>query len=234
MQRAVLELDYLFEYIDDLLRLQSKAVDRHNHKGVLGDAREEFIHSEIKLRIDDFASRLHKGEIFCKDKEYGQHDIILRKKGSINPSLGRQVRIDTSDCAAVIEVKTNAKLTEIRDFEEKSKQLKQRIPSLICGMFCYKISGKTSTVLNRAGFKFDREYQVFEPNLDKKVYENIDFILCLDDQIENNGVDHAKADITYSKGFFLKKDQKTYQLHHAAPFSKLLFQELKRADELNL
>ncbi len=100
-------------------------------------------------------------------------------------------------------------------------------------MFCYKISGKTSTVLDRAGFKFDREYQVFEPNLDKKQYENIDFILCLDDQIEINGVDHDKANITYSKGFFLKKSKEVYQLHHAAPLSKLLFQELKRADEQN-
>lgn len=227
-------MDYLFEYIDELLRLQSRAVDRYNHKGVLGDAREEFVHSEIKLRIDDLANRLHKGEIFCKDKEYGQHDIILRKKDSINPSVGGQVRINTHDCSAVIEVKTNAKLTEIRDFEEKSKQLKKSVPSLICGMFCYKIRGKTSTVLDRAGFKFDREYQLFEPNLDKKQYENIDFILCLDDQIEINGVDHAKADITYSKGFFLKKDKEAYQLYHAAPFSKLLFQELKRADELNL
>jgi len=231
----VLEVDYLFEYIDDLLRLQSRAVDRYNHKGVLGDAREEFVHSEIKLRIDDLATRLHKGEIFCKDKEYGQHDIILRKKDTLNLSVGGQVRINTHDCAAVIEVKTNAKLTEIRDFEEKSKQLKKSVPNLICGMFCYKIKGKTSTVLDRAGFKFDREYQVFEPNLDKKVYENIDFILCLDDQIEVNGFDdHDKANITYSKGFFLKKGKETYQLHHAAPFSKLLFQELKRADELNL
>jgi len=100
-------------------------------------------------------------------------------------------------------------------------------------MFCYKIKGKTSTVLERAGFKFDREYQVFEPNIDKKVYDNIDFILCLDDQIEINGLDHAKAIITYSKGFFLPKGNGAYQLHHAAPFSKLLFQELKRADELN-
>lgn len=229
----VLEVDYLFEYIDDLLRLQSKAVDRYNHKGVLGDAREEFVHSEIKLRIDDLACRLHKGEIFCKDKEYGQHDIILRKKDTLNPSLGGQVRIDSHDCAAVIEVKTNAKLTEIRDFEEKSKQLKKSVPSLICGMFCYKISGKTSTVLERAGFKFDREYQLFEENLDKKQYKNIDFILCLDDQIEINGVDHDKEPITYSKGFFLKKGHEDYQLHHGAPFSKFLFQELKRADELN-
>jgi len=81
----------------DLLRLQSTAVDRHNHKGVLGGPREEFVHSEIKLRIDDLATRLHKGEIFCKDKEYGQHDIILRKKDTLNPCLGGQVRINTSD-----------------------------------------------------------------------------------------------------------------------------------------
>lgn len=227
-------MEYLFEYIDDLLRLQSRAVDKYNHKGVLGDAREEFVHSEIKLRLDNLAGRLHKGEVYFKKEQYGQHDIILRKRSSINPTLGGQVRMNSEDCAAIIEVKTNAKLTEIRDFDEKSKKLKQSMPNLVCGMFCYKINGKTSTVLERSGFKFDREYQLFEQNLSHKIYDHIDFILCLDDDVEVNGVDHMKADITYSKGFFLKKDHGEYQLFHSAPFSKMLFQELKRADELNL
>ncbi|BDA62766.1 DUF6602 domain-containing protein [Shewanella xiamenensis] len=229
----MLAVEYLYEYIDDLLRLQSRAVEKYNHKGVLGDAREEFIHSEIRSRIDNLANRLHKGEVYFKDQEFGQHDIILRKRGTLNSSLGRQIRISSEECAAIIEVKTNAKLTEISDFEEKSKKLKQRMPNLVCGMFCYKISGKTSTVLERSGLKFDREYQIFEQDSSKKIYDYIDFILCLDDNVEVNGIDRHKADITYSKGFFLKKENNKYQLFHSAPFSKMFFQELKRADELN-
>lgn len=229
----MINMAYLYEYIDDLLRLQSRAVERYNHKGVLGDAREEFVHSEIKSRIDNLANRLHKGEVYFKDEEFGQHDIILRKRNTLNSSLGHQIRISSEECAAIIEVKTNAKLTEIRDFEEKSKRLKQSMPNLICGMFCYKINGKTSTVLERSGFKFDHEYQLFERDSSKKTYANIDFILCLDDDVEVNGTAHLKADITYSKGFFLKKDHGEYQLFHSAPFSKMLFQELMRADEIN-
>lgn len=225
--------EYLFDYVDDLLRLQSSAVEKHNHKGALGTVREEFVHSEIKLRVDGLAKRVHTGEVYFKDIEYGQHDIILRKSGSLNPTMGGQVRIDIQDCAAIIEVKTNAKLTEIKDFEEKTKKLKENMPNLVCGMFCYKINGKTSTVLARSGFKFDKEYQLFELNSCKQEYKNIDFILCLDDGIEINGLDHNKNKITYRKGFFLKKSGKdTYQIFQT-PFSKMLFQELKRADELN-
>ncbi|WP_137226036.1 hypothetical protein [Shewanella sp. MEBiC00475] len=68
----------------------------------------------------------------------------------------------------------------------------------------------------------------------KKTYAHIDFILCLDNDVEVNETAHMKEDITYSKGFFLKKEHDEYELFHSAPFSKMLFQELMRADELNV
>lgn len=226
-------MENLYQYIDDLLRFQSKAVEQYNHKGVLGDAREEFIHSEIRKRVDDLKGRLHKGEVYFEGEELGQHDIILRKKGTDNPIIGGQVRINAKSCAAIIEVKTNEKLLEIKNFEKKAKQFKKISPNLICGMFCYKISGKTCTVLERSGFKFDREYQVFESDLTKKIYENIDFILCLNDEEETNGISRNKEPIRYSKGFFLKKEDTTYQLYQSPPFSEWLFQEIRRAEYLN-
>ncbi|MEZ8780330.1 DUF6602 domain-containing protein [Vibrio splendidus] len=227
-------MSYIYQYIDDLLRFQSKAVEQYNHKGVLGDAREQFIHSEISRRIDSIAERLHKGEVFFDTKEFGQHDIILRRKDSINPTLGGVVRISSEDCAAIIEVKTNAKLVEIKKFDIKAKELKQINPNIVCGMFCYKISGKTKTVLARSGYKFDKEYQAFEEDCSKKEYSSIDFILCLDDELETNGIDHFKNQIIYSKGFFLKRNTVTYELYQSPPYSKMLFQELQRADQLNI
>ncbi|MCR9696705.1 hypothetical protein [Vibrio parahaemolyticus] len=224
-------MSYLYEYLDELLRLQSRAVEKFKHKGVLGDAREEFLRHQIKERLDRVDDRLHKGEVFFQDIEYGQHDIILRRKGTVNPSIGSQVRICSTECAAIIEVKTNAKLTEIRDFEHKSKLLKNHNENLVCGMFCYRISGKTSTVLERSGYKFDKEYQMFEPDDSKKKYSNIDFIICIDDEDEVNGTNHSKEPIIYSKGFCLVRESSSYKLFAAPPYSQILFQEMMRADE---
>ncbi len=227
-------MSYLYEYLDELLRLQSRALEKFKHKGVLGDAREEFLHYQINQRLDNVDGRLHKGEVFFRDIEYGQHDIILRRKGTVNPSIGNQVRICSTECAAIIEVKTNAKLTEIRDFEQKSKQLKSHNENLVCGMFCYRISGKTSTVLERSGYKFDKEYQMFEPDDSKKQYSNIDFIICIDDGDEMNGNNRFKEPITYSKGFCLVRESSSYKLFEAPPYSKVLLQEIMRADQLDL
>lgn len=224
-------MDHLYNYIDDLLRLQSGAVERHNHKGVLGSIREEFVHSEIAERIDEIRGRLHKGEVYSDQEELGQHDIILRRKGVDNPTIGGHVRINVKDCAAVIEVKTNAKLTEITAFDRLSEKLKKFNPGIICGMFCYKINGKTRTVLERAGLLFDKEYQAFLRDERKVQYHCMDFLLCLDDYEESCGVDHEGEIITYSKGFFLKRE-KEYVLHHSPPYSKLLFSELRRSDAI--
>ncbi|MCC2524997.1 hypothetical protein [Vibrio coralliilyticus] len=224
----------MYEYLDELLRLQSRAVEKFKHKGVLGDAREEFLRYQINERLDRVDDRLHKGEVFFQNIEYGQHDIILRRKGTVNPSIGSQVRICSTECAAIIEVKTNAKLTEIRDFEHKSKQLKSHNENLVCGMFCYRISGKTSTVLERSGYKFDKEYQMFEPDDSKKRYSNIDFIICIDDEDEINGTNHSEEPIVYSKGFCLVRESSSYKLFAAPPYSQILFQEMMRADQLDL
>lgn len=224
-------MDYLYHYIDDLLRLQSGAVDRHNHKGVLGSIREEFVHSEIAERIDEIRGRLHRGEVYSDKEELGQHDIILRRKGVDNPTIGGHVRINVKNCAAVIEVKTNAKLTEISGFDLLSGKMKKHNPGIICGMFCYKINGRTRTVLERAGLLFDKEYQAFFRDDRKLQYHSMDFLLCLDDDEEACGIDHQGEIITYSKGFFLKKESE-YVLYHSPPFSKLLFGEMRRSDEV--
>lgn len=223
-------MEALYNYIDDLLRLQSDAVQKHNHNGVLGGIREDFIHAEVSLRIDNIKDRLHRGEVYSKTDEFGQHDVILRRKNAINPIIGGAVRIDVKDCAAIIEVKSNSTLTEISDFDEKSRLLKKANPNLVCGMFCYRIRGKTKTVLERSGYRFDREYQSFDLCDGKRIYKNMDFLMCLDEDIEINGKDRNRDEIQYSKSFFIKKDGADYTLFNQGPFSKYLLVEIQRAD----
>ncbi|SBS37867.1 hypothetical protein MSP8887_03069 [Marinomonas spartinae] len=226
-------MEVLYSYIDDLLRLQSDAVEKYNHKGVLGAIREEFIHSEIAQRVDEIKGRLHKGEIYSGTTNLGQHDIILRKKGVDNPTVGGHVRIDLKNVAAVVEVKSNAKLVEITKFDELSAKLKSISPSIVCGMFCYKINGKVKTVMERSGLMFDKEVQAFIPDEARLKYKSMDFLLSLENKDEFCGADRWGNPIRYAKSFFLKKEI-NYNLYHTPPFSGLLFAELRRSDFLDI
>ena len=55
----------------------------------------------VSERIDDVSSRIHTREVTTELEDLGQQDLIIRKRGTINPDLGGQVRISAEDCAAV-------------------------------------------------------------------------------------------------------------------------------------
>jgi len=215
--------EQLWAYLDDLLRLQSDAADRHNHNGVLGEVREEFVIQVLDHRIDDI--NLHKGEVVAAAGDMGQHDVIIRRRGTLNPEHGGQVRIEAADCAAVIEVKSNAKATEIRDFDAKAENIKVDNPEVICGIVCYKIRNRKDTILKRMGHEFDADlegfFQIEEPVL---TYSNLDFILCLDEDVEE------KSGKEYSKSFFIKKDiGGGYELFLSPPYMKYFLREVNTA-----
>src|SRR3989338_9731253 len=151
--------DHLFAYLDDLLRLQADAAHRHNHKGVLGTVCESFVIQVLSERIDDI--KIHTGEVVCEFGELGQHDIIIRQRGTLNLDLGGQTRLSASDCAGVIEIKSNATGSDITKFDEKSGLIKLENPKAICGIVCYKLNCKKDTVLKRAGFTYDQDIEGF-------------------------------------------------------------------------
>lgn len=191
---------HLYSYIDDLLRLQSDAAEMHNHMGVLGAVREEFVIQVLGGKIDDI--KIHKGEVVATAGDMGQHDIIVRRRGTINPDLGGHVRINAADCASVIEVKSNAKATEITAFDNKAAQIKADNSDTICGMVCYKLHNRKDTILKRLGYKFDPDLDGFFPDeeIQNTEYQHIDFIYCLDREYEE------KAEMEYHKSFFIKKN----------------------------
>lgn len=212
--------EHLYSYLDDLLRLQSEAAERHNHNGVLGEVREEFVIQVLGGRIDDI--KLHKGEVVADGNDMGQHDVIIRRRGTINPEHGGQVRISASDCAGVIEVKSNAKATEIRDFDDKSRQIKSDNANAICGMVCYKLQNKKETILKRMGFHFDRDIEGFIETEDTELtYQHIDFILCLDEEYEE------ASGYEYSKSFFIRKDiSGKYELFLEPPYMQYFLMQV--------
>lgn len=215
--------DHLFSYLDDLLRLQSTAADKHNHKGVLGAVREDFVIQVLKGRIDNI--NLHNGEVVATAGEMGQHDVIIRRQGTINPELGGQVRIDACDCSAIIEVKSNAKGTEIAAFDQKAKQIKADRPNAICGLVCYKIRNRKETILKRSGHRVDRDVSAFVYDDTLAIeYQALDFILCLDEDDESCG------DFEYKKSFFIKRGiDGQYSLFLDPPYMKYFLNEVNAA-----
>ena len=70
------EYQVLFEYLDELLRVQSKAAEMFEHSGVLGTVRENFLVQQIKERIDN--PLIHTGQVVSNGQNVGQADLIIR------------------------------------------------------------------------------------------------------------------------------------------------------------
>lgn len=215
--------EQLWAYLDDLLRLQSKVAERHNHNGVLGAVREDFVIQILNDRIDDI--KIHTGEVTTEAGDQGQNDIIIRHRGRLNPELGGQVRITALDCAGVIEIKSNAKATEITDFDQKAEAIKVDNPNAICGMVCYKIRNRKQTILKRLGFDFDRDINAFLKSEDEEhEYNHLNFILCLDEDVEETGINE------YKKAFFIKKGLNgEYELFLEPPYMQYFLMEVNAA-----
>lgn len=208
----------LFSYLDDLLSLQSDAAERHNHNGVLGAVREEFLKQILKERVTNI--QVHTGEVTGESVDFGQQDIIVRRPGAINTELGGHVRLAATDCSAVIEVKSNVKGTEISSFDQKAILIKQNNPETLCGLVCYKLACRKETVLRRAGFSYDKDVEGFIRNDSLNVaYTGVDFILSLDDGEE------IADDTPYTKAFFLKRKD-DYDLFLQPPFSQYFLMEI--------
>lgn len=212
----------LYNYLDELLKLQSRAADMFEHSGVLGTVRENFLVQQITERLDN--PLITTGQVIANGKNVGQTDIILRKRGTIDHSLAGQSRISAKDCSVVIEVKSNAKGTDIRDFNIEAGQIKDENPEVICGFFCYKLSCRKQYVLRNVGYKFDADLESFQhdKSLSDK-YPNIDFIICIDDSEEFNN------EANYMKFFFLHQENQFKNLELRPPFSGLFLSQLNRA-----
>lgn len=203
---------FFYSYLDDLLRRQSEAAERHNHQGVLGTVRENFVIQVLKDSVDEI--KLHTGEVTCAAGDLGQNDIIIRRRGTINTSLGGQIRLAATECAAVIEVKSNAQGSEITAFEKKSASIKVDNPHAICGVVTYKLNCKKETILKRMGYYFDSDIEAFQPSVvGAREYNNLDFIFCLDEDYEE------KNGISFKKAFFIKKNLSgNYDLYLDPPY----------------
>ncbi|TCL76424.1 hypothetical protein EDC14_1002183 [Hydrogenispora ethanolica] len=202
-------------YYENLLLLQYDASELFQHMLTKGEIREEFIIDVLQKQYTNV--RFARGVITDGNIQSGQNDIIILKKGARIRTIsnGNTICAEPKDCHAVIEVKSNATGTDIRRFEQKVEELKSidKNNSLICGMFCYKVSLKKTNLLKMFGYRFDKDLDSYINGMNREIH-HLDFFLniqkedleCIEDQV-----------------YFLKDNLGGYQLQYDYPMIKNFF-----------
>lgn len=209
------------EYIEEMLHAQYSVSEIFEHRLTRGEIREDFIKEQIKKQYPNI--EYHKGIIVDSEgvKQSGQLDIIITKESSRLRKLGDHSIVNINECRMVMEVKSNAKGSDFTKFNDTAKEIKDMERSNdkpLCGIICYNIDMTCINLLNRFGYKYDCDIEAYnydEP--EKKVYNYIDFILCLDSNIDEK--------INEGKKFFIIRDRyaDTYTLFRDTPVSKYFF-----------
>lgn len=213
--------DQYDEYLEEMLQVQYNVSEIINHKLTRGEVREDFIKYQINKQFPNIG--YYKGVLVNSDgdKQTGQLDIIIAQSDARIRKFGSHSMVNVNDCKMVIEVKSNATTRDFKKFNDTANEIsgmcgKNSAP--LCGMFCYNINMSCSTLLKKFGYNYDREIKAFVyNNSNKNIYNNIDFILCLDVNEDKNIEDIKK--------FFIIKDRNLgiYNLFRDIPVSKYFF-----------
>lgn len=210
-------IDMYNEYLEKLLLLQFEASEIFEHKLTKGEVREDFIKQIIKSLYEGI--KLYKGCIICEDYQSSQLDIIAVNSQN-NPriaTLGNSSLINIKDAKIIVEVKSRAKTSEVRDLDE----LAERIKGLTdynrtkIGMFMYDYEISKINMLKKFGYKYDSDLDTYTDELTVD-YPNIDFIVSLDINMDSD--DNEKS-------FFIIKDDisNRFVLYKKPPMSKYFF-----------
>jgi hypothetical protein len=190
-----------FHYTEKLLNAQSNVAEIIEHLPTRGKVREYFIKEIIEKHFGGI--KVHRGVVNLDNEEIeGQIDLILTNEDALIAAFTPEdIGVNAEDCKMVIEVKTNATSADIDAFNKRAKTIKQYCidTTPMCGMFCYKIDILKTTLLERFGYAYDKEFEIYTVDGNKEFqYPHIDFFVCID-QTEYD-------DFTGTSEFFLRKD----------------------------
>lgn len=191
-----------FHYTEKLMNAQSDVAEVIQHMGIRGKVREYFVKEIIEKHFPG-RIRIDRGIINLDNiNDEGQIDLFLLHNDALVAGFTPEdTGANAEDCKMIVEVKTNATSADIEAFNKRARTIKQfcleRKP--LCGLFCYKIDILKTTLLERFGYYFDEEAQMYLQDGNTTFeYPYIDFFVCID-QTEFD--DHTK-----SSEFFLRKN----------------------------
>ena len=208
------------EYIEKLLLAQYEVSEMIEHKLERGEIREDFIKDQVERQFGGI--KCCKGVLtdINGDNQSGQIDFIIPKTNARLRQLGEHSLFVGEDVLFVIEVKSNATGTDFKELNDKAAKIKSldgsRTPRV--GMFCYYYDLQMKTLLKRLGYIYDEEIQGFlQDESITPVYENIDFIIALDDNEE----------LYQNKYFFaIRNNENNFTVYLDGPVSKYFFKLL--------
>lgn len=205
------------EYLEKLLLLQYEASNIFEHKLTKGEIREEFIKQIVLSQFND--AKLYRGSLISGTYQSPQIDLILVSQSSSSRirSLGANTLIDVKDAKLIVEIKSVAKTSELRELNELADEIKKLddYQDTKIGMFMYDYQIKKESMLKKFGYKYDAEIDTFVDDAPIE-FSNIDFVVSLDPRAESS---------VSNNGFFLIKDSNTnrYILLFSPPYSKYFF-----------
>jgi hypothetical protein len=197
-----MKFDEYFHYTEKLLNAQSTVAEVIQHLGMRGKVREYFLKEIIEKHFGN-KIKIDRGIINLDNNENeGQIDLILAKNFALIAAFTPEdIGVNTEDCKMIVEIKTCATNADIKLFNDRSRKIKQYCieSTPLCGMFCYKIDIQKTTLLEKFGYYYDYEAQMYLADANTTFnYPYIDFFVCID-QTEFN--DH-----TGTSEFFLRKN----------------------------
>lgn len=191
-----------FHYTEKLLNAQSNVAEVIDHLPTRGKVREYFVKEIIEKHFNNRIT-ISRGVVNLDNEENeGQVDLILTNDYALVAAFTPEdIGVNAEDCKMVIEVKTNAISADIDAFNKRAKTIKQNCieSTPLCGMFCYKIDILKTTLLERFGYVYDKEFEIYtEDSAKELLYPHIDFLVCIDQSDFD--------DFTGTSEFFLRKD----------------------------
>lgn len=196
-----------FTYTSKLLNAQSDVAEVIQHMPTRGAVREYFIKDIIEKHFKGANLEILRGVVYLdNENSEGQIDLILPHKNAINASFTPEhIAYNAEDCKIILEVKTNATTDDFKAFNSRAKFIKEncldRQP--LCGIFCYKINLKKTTILERFGYEYDYDALMYRQNEEYEIdYPFIDFVVCIDQE--------EFEDHTNTTQFFIRKDSSEF------------------------
>lgn len=169
-------------YYEKMLKLQFEASEDIEHKLTKGELREKFLKKFFKEELVNLS--ITDGILCQGEWQSSQGDFIVLKSTA---RMGNMNVYDACDCSLFMEVKSRVVTSEYQELNDRAIELKGKNEDIIVGMFSYSSRAKRKTVVEKFGFNYDRQMEMYDDyNAALDQYPNIDFYYNLNVDYEKD------------------------------------------------
>ncbi len=153
------------QYSENMLMSQYDISEIISHELTKGEVREDFLISTLGS-CSDPQPKFVKGTVADDTDDAGQLDIILCRPHAHVRKMGMQAMVTKDDALCIIEVKGNCTGRDLNGAEAQAKKIRalKGTTEPLYGVICYRSELKERTLLDRFGYKFDRETHTYYDN----------------------------------------------------------------------